>query len=240
MMKLKKLAKLFYKLAEKVYNCRYCNAPHSWVDPSGYICGQCGTTNYPNKEKKDLLKQKQEAKEPEIIKEIEPIKNNIKQNRNEQILENIKNEFCIPYIETDTLQYSTGIINIITGKLGGLSLMWDPKTIEEIRNDLPYTSKETAQKALDNARLAGTTVGEELQLNYLLHVDTDGQSKIRLISKEPIKIIDEFEVDSGELDACNDDEACIKLLNPPDWFAAFCNDKGETMNGMLRDLLWKK
>jgi len=47
-----KLANLFLKFAEKTYNCRHCGAPHKAVDPSGFMCGQCGTTTYPNRAKK--------------------------------------------------------------------------------------------------------------------------------------------------------------------------------------------
>ena len=65
-----KLANLFLKFAEKTYNCRHCGAPHKAVDPSGFMCGQCGTTTYPNRAKKnEQLKQIEEKHEEEIEEE---------------------------------------------------------------------------------------------------------------------------------------------------------------------------
>lgn len=68
MKKISKAIKLFLKYAEKVYNCRYCGAPHRAVDSSGFMCGQCGTTTYPLRDEK-LKKEKEKAER--IEKDIE-------------------------------------------------------------------------------------------------------------------------------------------------------------------------
>ena len=238
MKKLSKILKIFFKFAEKVYNCRYCGAPHSWVDPSGYICGKCGTANYPKREQKEkeLAQQKQEIKEPEIIKEVEPIKDEIPKNKpisskNMRILDKIENEYCLPYIRMDD-----AIISIVPPFLvRNFGVQWNPKTIEEIIKDLPNTSEETAQKALDNASLAGETVGSELLQNYLLHVNKTG-NKIRLVTEDPMKIIDVFEFDVAKLQTCYTSLECIKAFDIPDWFLNYSDYKGDSVYSMLAQI----
>ena len=73
-MSIKRALRLIQKFAEQVYNCRHCGKEHRAVDPSGFMCGSCGTITYSNRmKKKEIIEPviEEEIDEPEEDDEIE-------------------------------------------------------------------------------------------------------------------------------------------------------------------------
>jgi len=217
-----KLTNLFLKFAEKTYNCKNCGAPHKAVDPSGYMCGNCGSTNYPKRDEK-----KQEIIEGPVKEEVKPAQSFKPKNKldDQALFDKIIENNCIPYINFGKGEIRAMCV-IDHSDAPHVDNDWEPDAVEDFTFEFNHVPDDLAEKIIDNAKLSGVSVGHELLTNYFLDVHV-GSNSIKLVCTDPNVIIDEFTVDPITLRLCVDSEDCIKRLNIPYWFVEYC--------GMVRD-----